>query len=362
MISYNKRLFIKTITRQTKILSITLFILCCISFFIIPIRLTNTVQNLLLLVVLFGAVSLLNSKMPSVKLRVYEYKLKFFSNRQLKILLALKVTYYSLVILIIVSNAQFFTGIEQALFEWFYLIICIKSIVIREVNTFEKLKIICFSFLVTLPIVSFYILWLGVVTLFIYTRRIDPDYESMEKMTYFLDNAFSPEFNDQELLSTTYVNNKANIEGVNDYIRLKLDKLVLKIIYLSMLVVAINVIFKAWEVQEYLSITLYCVIYVFSHQVFKQWISDEMRVKKSKLYSQKIINDLILKQSLTFLTLMMIISVLIAISLGDMLFITISLLTLIYIILIECYLELTLVYNMLVNTIFFGIITLLYYL
>lgn len=361
MNSYNKRLFFKTITRQTKIISIVLLIFCALSFGNPPIKLPNEFQNLLLLLVLVGAISLLNSNTPSVKLRVYEYKLKLLSNRQLKKLLALKVTYYSLVIFIIVSNLKFFTGTQFYLFEWFYLIICIKNIIIREINLVDKLKIIGYSFLVIFPVISIYILWGGVIIFFIYSERIDPDYESMEKMTYYLDNAFSSEFNEQDLLPTTYDKKNSYIKNSNEYIKLKEKTLIVKIIYLSIAMIAIAIVFNVYEIQNYLFITLYGITYIFAHQVFEQWIYEEMRVRKSKLYPKKKINNIIMKQCFVFLILMMIVAVLTAIGLGEVSFIVMSLLTLIYILVTECYLELSFVYNIISNIIFFGIITFLYY-
>ncbi len=358
---YNKSLFVKTITRQTKITSSVLMFFCIVSYWSIPIQVSENIQKIILLLLAMCTIGLLNSAMPSVKLRVYEYKLKFLSSEQMKVLLAIKVTYYMAVIYIIVRNLGLFTGSNFIIFEWLYLIICVKSIILKEVNLFGKLLIISFCAAVMIPGISIYLVWVLVLIVFIKTEIIEPDYEAMEKMTFYLDNAFSSEFNEQEMVGIYSVKKKKIIETSNEYIKYKVHNLAKKVIYLCISLLAISVILNISDLSAYKSLVLFSFYYIFTDQVFKQWLSEEKRVKNSKLYSNQMITEIIVKQTIAFTSIMIGVSFLIAILCGAWVMMILALITLAYVIIVEIIFELPMLYDVILNFIFFSIVSLLFF-
>lgn len=358
---YNKYLFIKTVTRQTKIISSVLMFFCIVSYWSMPIQVSGNIQKLILMLLAVCAIGLLNSAMPSVKLRVYEYKLKFLSSNQLKVLLSIKVTYYMIMIYLVVRNIGLFTGGHFIIFEWLYLIICVKSIILKEVNLFEKLLIISFCAAVMIPGISIYLEWALVIIVFVKTEIIEPDYEAMEKMTFYLDNAFSSEFNEQEMLGMHSTKKKKLIQTSDEYIKYKVGNLAKKVTYLCISLLAISVILNMYGLSEHKRLVLFGVYYVFIHQILEQWLSEEKRVKNSKLYSNQKITEIIVKQSVAFTWIMMSVSFLIAIICGDWIMIVLAIITLAYVIITEIVLELSMLHDMILNFIFFGIISVLFF-
>lgn len=358
MKGYRIWLFFKTVTKQTKVVSLTLLTLAMLSLSCRPSQISKSGQLIMLLIVLLSAFSLLNSPWPSLKLRVFEYRLKLVSSKQLKILLAVKTTYYFLLGYILVLNLQLFTNGYLSVFKWLYLIIGIKTLVLKEIKLSEKIIIILYSALVIIgvPLIG---LWFTFLGLLIFTDIVEPDYEIMERLTFYMDNALSIDSSSEMQLQIPK-QRKGEITTQNAYVLFKVKQLLQKLFLLLIGIIGTIAMFNLLNIETERVIT-YGLFYVCGQLIFSYWISEDKRIKQAKLYPNQVIDYLIGIQAVVYVSSMLLIAVVLAVYFGAVRTIMLGLMTVAYIVVCELYLRIGVRSKLLIDVLFFLIVSSLFF-
>lgn len=304
---YNPLLFIKTITRPTKI---TIVLLVIILLFSINYQYVAPMQvQLISLLILSIALLLLNiSNYPGVKLRLYEYKLKLVSEKGIKLLILLKVSFYFLIGYKIVQNINYFNDLNFAIFTFLWISMCAKTMYLNNRNLKRQLFILAMSSL-TLVNISIYLLWIIYSCIFIFTTILEPDYYAMELMTIAVQNAFEKKHFQENRPPQKQLNKKQKIKSLNSYVWINSIDL-LKVAFIIMISSSI-LVYLMW-VAGYASIlnkVVIVIIYLLLQYIFEKKLKNILLIRNTKLYPVEIMNELIYKQAITIGSMLLVVTI-----------------------------------------------------
>ncbi len=304
---YNLILFIKTITKPTQItilLSIIMLLISINHHYIVSIQ----VQLLSLLMLAFILLLLNISNYPGVKLRLYEYKLKLVSEKGIKLLILLKVSFYFFVVYKIVENINYFNDSNFTIFSCLWISICAKTMYLNNRNLKLQLCILAMSSL-TLGNISIYLVWIIYSCIFVFTTILEPDYYSMELMSITAQNAFEKKYFQENVQTTKQLNKQFKIKSLNSYVWVNTIDL-LKLILIIM--VASSILLYLMWVSGYVLIiskVVILIIYLLLQYIFEKKLKNLLLIRNAKLYSISIMHELIYKQSITVACTLLVVTI-----------------------------------------------------